>query len=137
MKSRVCHRLWLQRRQELKYLPYPVVEVLMFNVPNDAPPDANPLMTELYRAACTAEALEDEVIANIHVAQFQERLPAMLKRLTEQERKVVELKYYHDYTGTQIAKKLGITKGRVSQMLKCLLKKLKSAYLRIEEGCTL
>ena len=135
IKAKVCYRLWSQRRQELKYLACPIVEPAMSECSGEAPTALNPLAVELYNAALAAEALEDEVINAINVEEFRERLTAMLDELTEQERNVVEMKYFHDYTGTQIAKALGVSKGRVSQLMKSLMKKLKSAYLRLTDGC--
>ena len=134
IKSRVCHRLWSQRRQELKYLPCSIVGSVISEFSDDASTALNPLTAELYNAAVAAESLEDEVTEKIQVEQFRERLPAMLNRLTEQEQEVVRLKYFQDYTGTQIAEALGVSKGRVSQLMKSLLLKLKSTYLRLKEG---
>ena len=133
IKSRVCSTLWSQRRKELKYLTLPLVEVQASSSHNDAPIGLNSLTAALYNAACETESMEDEVIENIHVQQFRERLPVMLKRLSDQERKVVRLKYFHDYTGARIAKALGVSKGRVSQIIKTALSKLKNAYLRQQD----
>ncbi len=135
IKSRVCHRLWSQRRQELRYLPCSIVESVISEFSDDVPTALNPLTAELYTAAAAAESFEDEVIEDIHIEQFRERLPAMLNRLTDQEQEIVRLKYFQDYTGTQIAEALGVSKGRVSQLMKSLLTKLKSAYLRLNDGC--
>ena len=134
IKSRVCHRLWSQRRQELRYLPCSFVESGTSEFADDAPTALNPLTAELYNAAVAAESLEDEVIEEIHIEQFREQLPAMLNRLTEQEQEIVRLKYFQDQTGTQIAETLGVSKGRVSQLMKSLLVKLKSVYLRLKDG---
>ena len=134
IKSRVCHRLWSQRRQELRYLPCSFVESVTSEFADDAPTTLNPLTAELYNTAVAAESLEDEVIEEIHVEQFREQLPAMLNRLTEREREIVRLKYFQDYTGPQIAEALGVSKGRVSQLMKSLLVKLKSVYLRLKDG---
>ncbi|MYK17337.1 sigma-70 family RNA polymerase sigma factor [Candidatus Poribacteria bacterium] len=135
IKSRVCHRLWSQRRQELRYLPCSLVESVTSEFSDDVPTALNPLAAELYNTAVAAESLEDEVIEEVHLERFREQLPVMLKRLTEQEQEIVRLKYFQDYTGTQIAEALGISKGRVSQLMKSLLGKLKSVYLRLKDGC--
>ena len=128
IKSRVCSALWSQRRRELKYLSFPLLDVEEGGV--DAPPGWNSLTAALYNAACECESLEDEVIEAIHVEQFRERLPTLMKRLTDLERKAVRLKYFQDYTGTRIAEALGVSRGRVSQILKAALGKLKAAYER-------
>ena len=129
IKSRVCSTLWSQRRQELKYLTFPLVEV----EDADAPTSLNSLTAALYNAATASESMEDSVIKEIHVQQFRERLPVMLKRLSDQERKAVRLKYFHDYTGARIAEALGVSKGRVSQLMKTALSKLKNVYLRQQD----
>ena len=103
--------------------------------PCDAPTALNPLSAEPYRAACAGASLEDQVIEALDIEQFREHLPAMLDRLTGQEREVVRLKHFQDYTGMQIAEALGVSKGRVSQLMKSLLVKLKTAYARLEDGC--
>ena len=133
IKSRVCSTLWSQRRQELKYLTFPLVEVEASNTLDDVPIGLNSLTAALYNAACETESMEDEVIEEIHVQQFRERLPLMLKRLSDQERKAVRLKYFHDYTGVRIAEALGVSKGRVSQITKTALSKLKNAYERQQD----
>jgi RNA polymerase sigma factor (sigma-70 family) len=129
IKSRVCSALWSQRRKELKYLTFPLVEV----EDADAPTSLNSLTAALYNAATESESMEDSVIEEIHVQQFRERLPVMLKRLSDQERKAVRLKYFHDYTGARIAEALGVSKGRVSQLMKTALSKLKNVYLRQQD----
>ena len=128
IKARVCSKLWAQRRQELKYLTFPLVDVSPSYTDADAPPGFNSLTAALYNAACESESLEDSVIEEIHIQQFRQRLPLMLKRLTPKERKAVRLKYFQDYTGDAIAEAIGVSKGRVSQILKSALGKLKIAY---------
>ena len=91
IKSRVCSTLWSQRRQELKYLTFPLVEVQVSNTLDDAPTGLNSLTAALYNAATDSESMEDSVIEEIHVQQFRERLPLMLQRLSDQERKAVRL----------------------------------------------
>ena len=135
IKSRVCSTLWSQRRKELKYLTFPLVEAQGSHNALDATPTGlNSLTAALYNAACDAESMEDSVIEEIHVQQFRERLPVMLKRLSDQERKAVRLKYFHDYTGARIAEALGVSKGRVSQLMKTALSKLKNVYLRQQDS---
>ena len=130
IKARVCSKLWVQRRQELKYLTFPLVDVPASNTDADPPPGFNSLTAALYNAACESESMEDSVINEIHIQQFRQRLPRMLKRLTPKERKAVRLKYFQDYTGEAIAEAIGVSKGRVSQLLKNALSKLKTVYER-------
>lgn len=134
IKSRVCSRLWAERRKEQKYQPCAVIERPMSEAPIEALSAVNPLMAQLYRDACALELLEDSVIDEIQVNRLREHLPAILQRLTEKEQKAVRLKYFQDYTGTQIAAALGVSQGRVSQVLKSALSKLKTAYQRLEDG---
>lgn len=137
IKARVCTKLWSQRRQELRYLTFPLVDVSVSNTDADAPPGFNSLTAALYNAACESESLEDSVINEIHIQQFRQRLPLMLKQLTSKERKAVRLKYFQDYKGKEIAKAIGVSKGRVSQILKNALSTLKNAYLRPEADAPL
>ena len=132
IKSRVCSRLWSERRKELKYLAFPVIEAENAENSGDATPP-NLLNAQLYSDACSRESLEDEVLEKIEVEQLRERLPAMLNQLTEKERKVVKLKYFQDYTGRQIAEALGVSNGRVSQLMKSVLSKLKTVYMRFQD----
>lgn len=133
IKSRVCHKLWSERRKELKYVALPIIEPQMAEGYGAVPSVLNPLSAALYRDACDRETLEDEVLDEIQTDAFRESLPAMLDRLTEKERKVVMLKYFQDHTGRQIAEALGLSKGRVSQLMKTALSKLKNAYQRQQD----
>ena len=133
IKSRVCSRLWSERRKELRYLPFPLMEAPMSANEGDDIPMLNPLSAQLYSDAFTCESLEDEVIQKIEAEELQVHMPAMLARLTEKERKVVTLKYFQDCTGVEIAEDLGISEGRVSQLTKSALAKLKTAYLHLRD----
>ena len=134
IKSRVCSALWSQRRQELRYLSFPLVDVFQAGV--DVPPGWNSLTAALYNAACETDTFEEEVIEALHIEHFRKRLPTLLKRLTASERKAVRLKYFQDYKGHRIAEALGVSKGRVSQLLKTALSKLKDAYERQQDDET-
>ena len=106
----------------------------MSNTDAETPPGFNSLTAALYNAACESESLEDSVIEEIHIQQFRQRLPRLLKRLTDKERKAVRLKYFQDYKGEALAEALGVSKGRVSQILKSALSKLKTAYGRQDDN---
>ncbi len=125
VKSSVCKRLWAVRGKELKYLSFPHDEQLM----DDENYKQNPLVAGLNAEACTHETVEDEVIRQLEVEQFCEHLPQFLAKLTEQQRRVLEMKFFEERSGVEIAKYLGISKGRVSQILKTALEKVKKAYL--------
>lgn len=133
IKAKVCGKLWTQRRQELRYLTFPLVDVSVSPTDADAFRGFNSLTVALYNAAAESESLEDSVIEEIHIQQFRQRLPRLLKRLTDKERKAVRLKYFHDATGEKIADAIGVSKGRVSQILKSAISKLKNAYERPQD----
>ena len=124
MKSRVCGRLWSERRKELKYTA--------FSMDSPSEPDANPnpLVAALTAEACASESLEDEVCEKIEVEELRSFLPQMLSRLSEKERCVIELKYFKDCAGRDIARQLRVSEGRVSQLLKSALGKLRKAHLK-------
>ena len=129
IKSRVCSRLWAERRKELKYLPCPQDEE-QGDTEDFAP---NPLMDCLVADACTCESMEDNIIQQMEVAQLREHLPQFLTKLSEKERALLRLKYFErcDYTGVEIARLLSVSEGRVSQLTKSVLAKLKKAYLAV------
>ncbi|MCE2402383.1 sigma-70 family RNA polymerase sigma factor [Candidatus Poribacteria bacterium] len=131
IKKRVCTRLWWERKKELNSLPFPHDE----QPTDDDNWTPNPLVAGLNAEACAHEALEDEVIRQLEVEQFCEHLPQFLAKLTEKQRRVLEMKYFEECSGVEIAKALGISKGRVSQIMKTALEKVKKAYLlALEKG---
>ncbi len=131
IKLSVCKRLWAERRKELTHIPFPLDE----QPTDDDNWTPNPLVDGLNAEACAHEALEDEVIRQLEVEQFCEHLPQFLAKLTEKQRRVLEMKYFEERSGVEIAKALGISKGRVSQIMKTALEKVKKAYLlALEKG---
>ena len=125
MKSRVCGALWSERRKALKYTP--------FSMDPPSEPDArpNPLLAVLTAEACASKSLEDEVCEKIEVEELRSFLPQMLSRLSKKERRVIELKYFKDASGRDIATQLRVSEGRVSQLLKSALGKLRKAHLKM------
>lgn len=116
----------------MKYLPCsqdeenPAAEVL----------ESNPLVETLIAGACTCESFEETVVQNIEVNHFRKLLPQMLSQLSKKEREVLKLKYFACCSGVEIANMLAASEGRVSQITKSALVKLKKAYLRLlEVGC--
>lgn len=131
IKLSVCKRLWTERRKELKQIPFPYDEQLM----DDDNATQNPLVAGLTAEACAHETLEDEVIRQLEVEQFCEHLPKILAKLSEKEHRILKMKYFEECSGVEIAKALGISKGRVSQIAKTALEKVKKAYLlALEKG---
>lgn len=129
IKSRVCCRLWSERRKELKYLPCSQDEDWC-----DAESSAsNPLVRSLVETACICESFEDAVVRELETEQLSKLLPQMLAQLSVKELKVLQLKYFEYCRGVEIADALGVSGGRVSQLMKSALTKLKKAYLRLIE----
>ena len=122
IKSRVCGRLWSERRKASKYTPFAYEE------PVTAASAANPLVAALTAEACASESLEDQVCEKIEIQDFRAVLPQLLERLSEKERQAITLKYFKDASGIDISRRLSVSEGRVSQLLKSALAKLKVAY---------
>lgn len=127
IKSRVCSRLWSERRKQLKYFPFAHDE----EPSTEEPPEKNLLIYHLIADACTGQLEEDKIIRQIEIEQFCEHLPRLLTKLSQKEREVLRLKYFEDYRGVEIAGTLSISEGRVSQLLKSALAKLQKAYLSV------
>jgi RNA polymerase sigma-70 factor, ECF subfamily len=74
----------------------------------------------------TQEGAEDEqVVATVERAD----LHAALKRLSERDRQLLELRYGEDLTQSAIARKLGIPEGTVKVRLHRARDKLRRAYV--------
>ena len=129
IKSRVCSRLWSERRREMKYLPCSQDE----EDPATEDLESNPLVEALIAGACACENFEDTVVQNIEVDHFRKLLPRMLSKLSKKEREVLKLKYFACCSGVEIADALAVSEGRVSQITKSALVKLKKVYLRLLE----
>lgn len=123
MKARVCSRLWKERQKLLRQIPYSHQDALM-NTENH-----NPLTEVLTAEACTIENVADTVIQKIETECLQKYLPELIEKLSEKERTIIELKFFQEFTGTEIAEILKISEGRVSQLTKSALEKLGRAYL--------
>lgn len=125
IKSRVCGRLWSERRKESKYTAF------AYEDPVTAEGASNPLIAALTAEACACESLEDEICQKIEIEAFQTVLPQLLERLSKKERQAIALKYFKDCSGIDISHRLSVSEGRVSQLLKSALSKLKTAYSKI------
>ncbi len=93
----------------------------------------NPLVDGLVADAHRCEGVDEEVIRRVEVEQFERLLPQLLSRLSEKEQTVLKLKFFEGLQGVEIAEVLGVTKGRVSQLVHTALAKLKKAYLNASE----
>jgi RNA polymerase sigma-B factor len=54
---------------------------------------------------------------NFDIAEHRVVLDAVLSDLTERERTIVELRFFHDKTQTEIAEEVGISQMHVSRLL--------------------
>ena len=112
-------------KKEAKYTPFSHDENFEENC------CLNLLVESLIAEACTCESIEDEVCLKIEVEQLRSFLPQMLAALSKKEREVITLKFFKDCSGTDIARQLSVSEGRVSQLTKSALSKLKKALLRL------
>jgi len=65
--------------------------------------------------------------------QTQDRLAAAIGRLSERERKVITLHYFHGLLFEQVANVLGLTKGRISQLHRSALVQLRETLQPAEQ----
>lgn len=70
--------------------------------------------------------LPDSTYANVELRQFQERIVHLLAKLTPREHDVVKLHYFHAVGFDDIAQQLELSKGRVSQLHKQALGRLRT-----------
>lgn len=82
------------------------------------------------------EARPDNTYAQLELKQFQERIVHVVKKLTAREEEVVRLHYFHGSSFDDIAERLGLSKGRISQLHKQALSRLR-ALLGETERCDL
>ncbi len=126
VRNRVCGTLWNARRKAFKEaIPFPMTEEA-----RDTEPLANnPLVDALVADACQCDGVDERVISCVEVEQFERLLPQLLAGLSERERRTLKLRFFEDLKGVEIAEVLGVTKGRVSQLIDTAFAKLKKAYL--------
>ncbi len=122
IKARVCIRLWREQRKLLQETPYPYQEC-------SEDDKKNPLEAELITQACAIENMDDSVIQQIEIGFLRKCLPKLIEKLTEKEKRVIQMKFFREYTGVQIAQELNISGGRVTQLTQSALAKLGEAYL--------
>ncbi len=75
---------------------------------------------------------KDDPYEKVLLKELTEKLEEALELLTEKERLVLALYYYEDLNMKEIAKVLGYTEGRISQIHQQALLKLRT-YFKIEE----
>jgi RNA polymerase sigma factor (sigma-70 family) len=121
----VCTRLWSERRKELRYRPFSHED----SVGDTELCERNLLVSRLIAEACERESEADKVIRHLEVEVLRKHLLQILYKLSDKERRVIEMKYFEDSTGIKIAQVLAISEGRVSQLTKSALEKIGKAYL--------
>jgi len=121
IRSKVCTKLWNERKKQLQSIPCPteVSEPHQFT--------ANPLVDQLTTEACQCKGV-DETVA-FDVERFKTLLPQLLSCLSEKEGLVLKLRFFEERKAVDVAKRLGISEGRVSQLFRSALTKLKKLYL--------
>lgn len=125
IRSRVCGRLWAEKKKHLKSIPFPALEA----VRADYQVASNPLVDGLIAAACQCEGIDDTVAEHVDLETFKATLPQLLACLSKKEGMVLKLKFFKGYKAVEIAKMLQISEGRVSQLSRSALTKLKQTFL--------
>jgi RNA polymerase sigma factor for flagellar operon FliA len=72
-----------------------------------------------------AQALPDNTYVRTELRQFRERISYLVKRLTPREQEVVTFHYFQSKSFDEVADQLGVSKGRVSQLHKQALGRLR------------
>jgi len=70
-------------------------------------------------------ALPDNTYVRTELKQFRERISHLLRRLTSREQEVVRLHYFQSKSFDEVAEQLGLSRGRVSQLHKQALGRLR------------
>lgn len=70
----------------------------------------------------------DNTYSSLELKQLQQRLKEIVERLPERECKIIKYHYYHGFGFDEIAQRLGVTKGRVSQIHARALSQLRDLY---------
>ena len=79
--------------------------------------------------ACQCEGIDETVTRHLDLKKFKALLPKLFSCLSEKEGMVLKLKFFEELTGVEIAKRLNISEGRVSQLSRTALAKLEKLYL--------
>lgn len=125
IRSRVCATLWNERDKDLNAIPYSALEG-----DNGAQHQkVNRLIDELVAESLLCESVEDTAIRHLDLENFKMALPQLLECLSEKERMVLEMKFYQGLKAVEIADRLGLSQGRVSQLHRKAIAKLGKAYL--------
>ena len=134
LRSQVCGKLWAEGENYLESIPFLSLDDTsraesQLDQGGPDPLGNNPSIDGLVADACQCGGVDEEVIRHVEVEQFKQLLPQLLARLSEKEKMVLELKFFEGKKGVEIAEVLGVTKGRVSQLINTACAKLKKGYL--------
>lgn len=66
-----------------------------------------------------------EVLENLELLEMKENLKKAIKKLPDNLRQVIELRFYENMSGNEVAAKLGVTASRISHMINEAVKKLR------------
>lgn len=121
IRSRVCGKLWSQRREHLKSIPFPACE----QGEDVLSSTHNPLVDRLAADACQCESVEDQATHRVEMERVKKLLPQFLEGLSEREQSVLKLKFFEAKKSVEIAKTVDVSEARVSQLIKTALAKLK------------
>jgi RNA polymerase sigma factor for flagellar operon FliA len=72
------------------------------------------------------QTLPDNTYTRVELKQFQDRITHLVRNLTAREQDVVRLHYFQSKSFDEVAEELGLTKGRVSQLHKQALLRLRT-----------
>lgn len=81
----------------------------------------------------TEEAMPDNVYVQVEMRQVREQLWTLVKRLTEREREVIHLHYLQQKGFNEIAEELKLTKGRISQLHRQGVARLRDLISKVEK----
>ena len=138
IRSKVCGKLWDEGKNYLKSIPFLSLDDTsraesQFYQGGPDPPGNNSLIDGLVADACQYGGVDEEVIRHVEIEQFEQLLPQLLADLSEKERRALKLRFFEGKKGVEIAKVLGVTKGRVSQLISTACAKLKKGYLNVSQ----
>ena len=118
IRSRVCGKLWSKKKKVLKSR-----ELLSRKaVESDSQLTSS--------APCQWGGLDEAVCWQVDVETFKPLLPKLMLHLSEKEAQVLKMKFFDKLKAVEIAKRLGISQGRVSQLSQRALTKLEKVYLK-------
>lgn len=138
IRSQVCGKLWDEGQKHLQSTPFLSLDDTncaesQFYQSGPDPLGNNPLIDRLVADACQCGGVDEEVIRHVEIEQFEQLLPQLLADLSERERRALKLRFFEGKKGVEIAKVLGVTKGRVSQLINTACAKLKKGYLNVSQ----